>query len=189
VINGVYSKSANSSGALRLRRGAGLAWLSVWLLVAGVATTGCAHRVEPFGLSRIDRTTGPSRCPLAVDPARVGTYPGHTKSGAGYFYDEVLEYRVWLHPEKGARPLAGDQDYFAAFARYETALAFSREEPGAEEPLALVLQREHVNEPTPGTFEWVRTPRITEWQVAWLQKDKRQSDSIANFLAAHRARP
>ena len=39
--------------------------------------------------------------PAPIDPSRVSTYPALTKSGAGYFYDEVLEYRVWVHHAEG----------------------------------------------------------------------------------------
>lgn len=39
-----------------------------------------------------------SHYPAAIDSALVGTYPAHTKSGGGYFYDDVLEYRVWCRP-------------------------------------------------------------------------------------------
>jgi hypothetical protein len=34
-----------------------------------------------------------SAYPIAVDINKVGTYLGFTKSGAGHFYDEVLERR------------------------------------------------------------------------------------------------
>jgi hypothetical protein len=119
----------------------------------------------------------------------VGTYPGDTKSGAGYFYDDVLEYRVWMHPERGARPLAGDEDYFAAFACFESAAAFSRETKGAETPLVLVQQREYINEPEPGEFVWVHGDRVTEWQVEWLDESHgRRPDSIPRFLEAHRVK-
>lgn len=30
--------------------------------------------------------------PAAIDPDKVGEYPALTKSGAGYFFDEALEY-------------------------------------------------------------------------------------------------
>jgi len=123
-----------------------------------------------------------------VNPKLVGTYSGHTKSGAGYFYDEVLEYRVWLHPERGAPKLAGESDYFAAFARYESALAFSKSQEGAEAPIALVRQRESIDEPERGTFEWVRTERITEWQVAWLEGSRRSPESIPDFLTSRENR-
>jgi hypothetical protein len=36
--------------------------------------------------------------PNVINPSKVGTYPALVKSGGGYFYDEVLEYRVWVHP-------------------------------------------------------------------------------------------
>lgn len=100
--------------------------------------------VVRFEVAFVDRATGPSAFPLAVRPSRVGTFGAQTKSGAGYFYDEVLEYRVWLHPERGAEPLAGTFDYFAAFARYETAAEYARTHAGSEHPIVLVLQREHI---------------------------------------------
>lgn len=138
----------------------------------------------PFGVFRVDRTqSGKSQYPIAVSLDKVGTYSGQTKSGAGYFYDEVLEYRVWLHPERGAAPLAGTQDYFAAFAQYENALAFSRSTSGAEEPLVLVHQLESINEPAPGQYVVDKSERITEWRVEWLPGSKRTPASIQDFLA------
>ena len=81
-------------------------WLQMFALAA-LAFTACKS-VRPFSVGYVDRSVaGASKFPLALDPTQVGTFPGQTKSGAGYFYDEVLEYRVWLHPEKGARRLAG----------------------------------------------------------------------------------
>jgi len=73
---------------------------------------------------------GNSKFPIAIDPSRVGKYPSTAKSGAGYFYDDVLEYRVWLHPERGAVPLNGRNDYFVAFAQYESAKSFSESTKG-----------------------------------------------------------
>ncbi len=89
----------------------------------------------------------------------------------------------------GARAprLSGGSDYFAAFAQYESALAYSELHAGAEEPLVLVRQRESIDEPTPGTFVWDKNERITEWQVPWLEGTKRGPKSIAEFLAAHGA--
>lgn len=42
------------------------------------------------------------RFPRAIDPARVGRYPGSCYAGGGFVWDAVLEYRVWCHPERGA---------------------------------------------------------------------------------------
>ena len=107
------------------------------------------------------------------------------KSGAGYFYDDVLEYRVWVHPDLGGKLLAGSEDYFAAFAQYEPALVFSTATQGAEPPLVLVRQVESINEPSPGVFEWDKVERVTEWQVQWLHGNKRKAGSIQQFLAEH----
>ena len=125
------------------------------------------------------------RYPTAVDAKRVGKYPALTRSGGGYFWDDVLEYRVWCHPERGAPDLHDGEDYFLAFATYPKALAFSKRTPGAEEPLVLVRQREHVNEPSPGTFIHVKKMRITEWRVAWLHGARRTRNTIRAFLAAN----
>jgi len=115
-----------------------------------------------------------SAYPVAIDPGKVGDYPALAKSGAGYVYDEVLEYRVWIDAD-------GD-DYYYAFATYEDAKDFSEKMEGAEEPLVLVLQHEHISEPEPGKYEHVTGDRITEWRVEWLEANKRRPDTIANFL-------
>ncbi len=36
---------------------------------------------------------------------QVGNYRALAKSGGGYVWDEVLEYRVWCHPQDGAPDL------------------------------------------------------------------------------------
>jgi putative acetyltransferase len=115
-----------------------------------------------------------SAYPVAVNLSKVGNYPALTKSGAGYVYDDVLEYRVWIHQD-------GD-DYYHAFPTFEEAKRFSDNTERAEAPLVLVLQREHINEPETGKYEHVKGDRITEWQVEWLKRNKRGPGTIANFL-------
>ncbi len=154
-----------------------------------ILSAACTPSVAPFSAAHIDKSTaGTSAYPVPLDANRIGTYPGRVKSGAGYFYDEVLEYRVWLHPDRGAPPLAGKSDYFAAFAQYERAMDFSKSAPGAEEPLALLRQVEWINEPEPGKYVAEKGERLTEWQVKWLEGAKRGPHSISEFLAAPRAR-
>jgi hypothetical protein len=154
--------------------------LAVALFIAG-CSRGKPH--SSFVAIRAERgISGSSEYPLAVDPNQVGSFPPDTKSGAGYFYDEVLEYRVWLHPDNGARPLNGDHDYFVAFAQYEPADAFSRTTPGAEPALVLVRQFEWISEPEHGRFIPEKGERITEWQVRWLKGHKRTPASITEFL-------
>ena len=104
------------------------------LVTVLVVSISCRPRTD-FVLVQADRkVSGSSKYPTAVDPQKVGTYPAGAKSGAGYFYDDVLEYRVWLHPEHGAIALNGDQDYYYAFAEYEKAESFSTASTGAEPP-------------------------------------------------------
>jgi len=125
----------------------------------------------------------PIQFPPAVDASQVGEYPALVKSGGGYFYDEVLEYRVWCHPERGAPdPDQSGDDYFYAFGTFEEALACAESTPGAEEPLVLVRQIEHVDEPEPGVYVHVKAERITEWRVEWLADSKRDSESIPRML-------
>ena len=128
-----------------------------------------------------------SKFPIAVEPAKVGWYPARAKSGAGFFYDEVLEYRVWIHPRDGGLELEqGDANvYFCAFPSYEEALKFSNETPGSEEPLVLVRQKEHINEPQPSKYIHIVGDRVTEWRVEWLEGRKREPNSIPNFLKAN----
>jgi putative acetyltransferase len=121
--------------------------------------------------------------PTASDPESVGTHPARVGAGGGYVWDDVLEYRVWCHPEHGAPDLHDGNDYYEAFATHDEALAFSRETPGAEEPLALVLQREYIDESAPGEYVHVREPRLTEWPVEFLSRPRRTADTIPAFLA------
>ena len=123
----------------------------------------------------------PSEYPAVVDPNAVGTYPALSGSGGGYVWDEVLEYRVWCHPERGAPDVADGSDYFHAFASYNEALEFSKRTPGSEEPLALILQREYIAEPEPGTYVHVREERMTEWPVNFLSRPKRTSSHDPGF--------
>jgi hypothetical protein len=156
------------------------------LLVALVlALAACHHHGRSeYGFVTVsaDHHVGPSAYPVAVDPARVGDYPTDTKAGAGYFYDDVLEYRVWMHPENGSPALNGTKDYVAAFAQYEAADAFSKKTKGAEPAIVLVLQREWIDEPEPGKYIPRKGERITEWQVQWLKEDKRGPTSISDFM-------
>lgn len=143
------------------------------LLVTLAFATACAQGDK--------KQVAASAYPVAVVAQNVGTYPALAKSGAGYFYDDVLEYRVWISPPEG-----GD-DYYTAFATFEEALSFSRRTEGAEEPLVLVLQREWIDEPETGTYIVKNEHRITEWQVAWLFHNKRGPDSISHFIEGRKA--
>lgn len=126
--------------------------------------------------------------PDAIDPDRVGEYPALAKSGAGYFFDQVLEYRVWCHPERGAPDAYDGADYYYAFATYGEALAFSNGRAGAEEPLALVRQFEWIDEPEPGLFRHENGERIAEWRVEWLADGPRRPGDIETFMACRAKR-
>jgi hypothetical protein len=123
------------------------------------------------------------RFPRAIEPARVGKYPASCFSGGGLVWDAVLEYRVWCHPERGAPDKADGNDYYYAFASYPGALRFSTRYPGAEEPLALILQKEYIDEPTRGRYVHVRRRRVTEWSVEFLRRPRRSANTIPDFLS------
>jgi hypothetical protein len=124
-----------------------------------------------------------ARYPDVLDASRVGTYPADAKAGGGFVWDAVLEYRVWCHPERGAPDEEDGNDYFRAFATHAKALAFSQGTKGAEEPLALVLQREYIDEPQPGQYVHIKEERITEWPVEFLSRPKRRPNTIPDFFA------
>lgn len=122
--------------------------------------------------------------PQAIDPSKVGEYPAVAGAGGGFVWDEVLEYRVWCHPKDG-----GD-DFYWAYSTYEEALNAAeslRENDDSiaevEEPLVLILQREHINEARPGEYEHVTNPRNAEWPPEFLSRPKRTERTIPDFLA------
>lgn len=123
------------------------------------------------------------RFPRAIDPARVGKYPAACHAGGGYVWDAVLEYRVWCHPEDGAEDKAEGNDYYYTFAAYPDALRFSQACPAAEEPLALILQKEYIDEPSLGQYRHVKKRRITEWPVTFLSRPRRTKNTIPDFLS------
>lgn len=117
-----------------------------------------------------------SCCPVAVDPAKVGTYPALTKSGGGEFYDEVLEYRVWVHSDHG-------DDVLMPFPTFEDAFLYSRNTKMAEFPLVLVSQREWVDYGQTNCSLIHKTGRrVAEQPVSWLRGRKRTAGSIPDFL-------
>lgn len=127
--------------------------------------------------------TDGSSLPSVKGAGLVGSYPAPAQAGGGYVWDAVLEYRVWCHPERGAPDASRGSDYFRAFATYEDALEFSEATPGAEEPLALILQEEYIEEPEPGVYVHCKESRVTEWPPSFLSRPRRTSQTIPAFLA------
>jgi hypothetical protein len=121
--------------------------------------------------------------PDILDESLIGTYPATADAGGGYVWDAVLEYRVWCHPEDGAPDEDDGNDYYYVFASYDEALTFSQQTTGAEEPLALVLQREYISEEEPEQYVHVKEERITEWPVVFLSRPRRTPNTIPDFLS------
>jgi putative acetyltransferase len=121
--------------------------------------------------------------PAVMDESLVGTFPAEAKAGGGFVWDEVLEYRVWCHPERGAPDEDDGNDYYYVYATYAEAAACSQATVGAEAPLALVLQREYIDEPEPGRYVHVKKERVTEWPVTFLSRPRRDERTIPEFLA------
>mgnify|MGYP003575911630 CR=1 FL=1 len=105
----------------------------------------------------------------------------HKTSGKHVAAD--LNLSLWMI-YKWAEPDEGDgSDYFYCFASYAEALEFSQQTKGAEEPLALILQREYISEPEPGEFIHVKEERITEWPVEFLSRPRRTEKTIPDFMS------
>lgn len=117
-----------------------------------------------------------SKYPQVKDPSLVGTYDAIAGAGGGYVWDDVLEYRVWCHPETG-------DDYYYVFENYEEALEFSESNKGCETPVALILQEEYIDEPEVGNYVHVKKQRIAEWDVEFLARPRRNEHTIPEFLA------
>jgi len=128
------------------------------------------------------RTLTLVKYPAVLDFSKVGSYPAAAKAGGGFVWDEVLEYRVWCHPERGAPDEADGSDYYRAFATHMQAAKFAKAMPGAEEPLALVLQLEYIDEPQPGKYMRVKQRRVAEWPVEFLRRPRRDARTIPDFL-------
>lgn len=124
-----------------------------------------------------------SKYPKVIQKEKIGDYPATVKSGGGYVWDEVLEYRVWCHPENGAPDIEDGNDYYYVFDNYEDALEFSTESVGAEKPIALILQKEYIDEPEIGKYIHRKEERLTEWPVEFLDRPKRNENTIPNFLS------
>ena len=124
-----------------------------------------------------------SKYPAVKDPELVGSYPAVAKAGGGYVWDAVLEYRVWCHPQPGTPEYDEGSDYYYVFEHYEDALECSEATPGAEEPLALILQEEYIDEPETGVYIHMKEQRITEWPVVFLTRPQRTQNTIPDFLS------
>jgi hypothetical protein len=117
-----------------------------------------------------------SEYPTVKNVDLVGTYPALVKAGGGYVWDEVLEYRVWCHS-------SSEDDYYYAFTTFEEALQFSEGNLNVEEPVALILQEEYIDEPETGHFFHIKEPRLTEWPIEFLSRPRRHADTIPAFFA------
>ena len=128
--------------------------------------------------------------PAVIDPEKVGQYDEEAYAGGGYFFDEVLEYRVWCYPDANALdadgyPLNVTNEYYRAFATFEQALAFASETPDSRAPVALVRQLEWIDQPSRGVYIRNKGERITEWQAEWLARGVRTANDISDFLLKH----
>lgn len=121
--------------------------------------------------------------PSVFDPEKVGSYDASAKAGGGYVWDEVLEYRVWCSPRLGAEDIEQGHDYYYVFDAAAEAQDFAATHPGAKPALALILQREYLDEPEAGQFVHVTTERVAEWPIEFLSRPRRTARTIPDFLA------
>ena len=128
--------------------------------------------------------------PAVIDPDKVGEYEEAAYSGGGYFFDEVLEYRVWCYPDTDATNTDDSfldiaNEYYCAFATYEQALGFANDTPDSRTPVALIRQLEWIDQPSRGIYIHNKGERITEWQAEWLAHGARTANDISDFLLRH----
>jgi putative acetyltransferase len=123
------------------------------------------------------------RYPAVLDPKKVGSYSAPAYAGGGFVWDAVLEYRVWCYPHEGAVDRDDGSDYFYAFPTFAKAKAFARATKGAQEPLALILQKEFIDEPKAGKYVHVKERRVTEWPVKFLSRPRRTARTIPDFMS------
>lgn len=121
--------------------------------------------------------------PKISKPELIGSYDASAKAGGGYVWDAVLEYRVWCYPREGAEDLEDGNDYYYVFETFEEALAFSNKTKGAQVPLALVLQKEYIDEPEAGKYKHVKKQRIAEWAPEFLSRPQRTEKTIPDFMS------
>ncbi|MCM8525466.1 MAG: hypothetical protein NE327_03050 [Lentisphaeraceae bacterium] len=121
--------------------------------------------------------------PKIKDTEQIGSYPAKVFAGGGYVWDEVLEYRVWCSPMEGAEDIEDGNDYYYVFEDYSDALAFYKQTKGAEEPLALVLQKEYIDEPEEEVYVHKKEERLTEWPVEFLSRPRRTESTLPDFFA------
>jgi hypothetical protein len=105
-------------------------------------------------------------------------------AGGGFVWDALLEYRVWCQPERGAPDEEDGNDYYYAFVSHPDARRFYRKTTGAEEPLALILQKEYIVETTPGQFAHVKKRRVTEWPVRFSLTSAPHKEHHSRFSVA-----
>ncbi len=127
--------------------------------------------------------------PTVIDPDKVGEYEEAAYAGGGYFFDEVLEYRVWCYPNIGTNAVDAEgnlldiaNEYYRAFATFEQALAFADITPDSRTPVVLIRQLEWIDQPSRGVYIHNKGERITEWQASWLSRGVRQAEDIREFL-------
>ena len=124
-----------------------------------------------------------SKYPKVKDTNLLGEYPTLVKSGGGYVWDDVLEYRVWCHPYGEEGEIEDGDDFYLFFETYEEALEFSENHIGCEQPLALIIQEEYIDEPESGKYVHIKEHRLTEWPVQFLNRPRRTVNTIPDFLS------
>ena len=95
----------------------------------------------------------------------------------------MLEYRVWCHPHDGAPDIDDGGDYYYVFETYEEAFQYFKGNAGTEEPTALELQKEYIEENELGKVVHIKEQRLTEWLVEFLSRSKRNATTIPAFFS------
>jgi putative acetyltransferase len=114
--------------------------------------------------------------PLPDDLAAVGTHAAAAARDSGVFYDDVLEYRLWVR-----RPATTEELMFA-FPTVEDAHE-ARTALGRDARLCvLVQQREPIERMEDGSYVQRSEPRRVEWPITWLVDGRPGEDAVQEVL-------
>ncbi len=116
--------------------------------------------------------------PSAVDHQKVGYYGNAESYNDGYFWDELLEYRVRCR----ALPNDEEEELLYCFKDYQSAFTFYKKTPTTQELNALILQKEHITRLNRNAFKHIDTPRMVEWPAHFLMRPQGSTAFIITFL-------
>ena len=125
------------------------------------------HKWEEYSKYSSGGSMAERRYPAGVlDKSKVGTYGALQKSGGGYLYDEVLEYRVW------------DRNEFDFFDNINEATIHAKKIGAEVTPLVLQKAGHWVSWDKDDKISIGDEDRIAEWRLDWLLTSKYSPEKL-----------